>query len=184
MMGRAARSWPRHTATMRHHLDPNRSSISIHTSSSLHPITTGAPVTGWIDVALDARGRVDPDAPVDGRVEFDLGGMRSGNPLLDREAERRLDVRRHPRVMGRLAGLSAAAGGGYEGVGELDFHGVTRSLKGVLSVGVNADAELVIGGTAEFDVTDFGVQPPSLLLVKVHPEVRVALAAVAFPNPS
>ena len=49
-------------------------------------------MAGWIDVSLDARGSVDPDAPVDGQVEFDLGGMRSGNPLIDREAERRLDI--------------------------------------------------------------------------------------------
>ena len=140
-------------------------------------------MTGWIDLALDDRGRLDPDAPVDGLVEFELGGMRSGNPLLDREAERRLDIRRHPTVTGRLTALSPTADGGYEGVGELDFHGVTGPLQGVLSVSVNADDDLVLEGTAEFDVTDFGVQPPSLLMVKVYPEVRVELSAVALPVP-
>ena len=73
---------------------------------------------------------------------------------------------------------------GYEGVGELDFHGVTGPLQGVLSVSVNADDDLVIEGSAEFDVTDFGVRPPSLLMVKVHPEVRVELSAVALPSPN
>ena len=97
---------------MRHDLDPSRSSITIHASSSIHPITTEAPVAGWIDVSLDARGSVDPDAPVDGQVEFDLGGMRSGNPLIDREAERRLDIRRHPTVTGRLTALCPTADGG------------------------------------------------------------------------
>lgn len=139
-------------------------------------------MTGWIDLALDADGRLDPGAPVDGLVEFELGGMRSGNPLLDREAERRLDIRRHPTVTGRLTALSPADGG-YEGIGELDFHGITGPLQGVLSLSVNAEDELAIEGRAEFDVTDFGVQPPSLLLVKVHPDVRVELSAVALPAP-
>lgn len=172
-----------HTGTVRHDLDSSRSSITIHASSSIHPITTEAPVAGWIDVSLDSQGSVDPDAPVDGQVEFDLGGMRSGNPLIDREAERRLDIRRHPTVTGRLTALSPTADGGYQGVGRLDFHGVTGALQGELLVSVNADGELVIEGTAEFDVTDFAVQPPSLLVVKVRPQVRVELTAVALPSP-
>lgn len=115
-------------------------------------------------------------------MEFDLRGMRSGNPLLDREAERRLDVRRHPTVTGRLTALSPAPDGGYDGIGELDFHGVTGPLQGVLRVTVNEDQELFIEGTAELDVTDFAIRPPRLLMVKVHPEVRVELAAVARPD--
>lgn len=140
-------------------------------------------MTGWIDVTLDADGRLDPGAPADGLVEFELGGMRSSNALLDREAERRLDIRRHPTATGRLMALSPAPDGGYEGAGELDFHGVTGPLKGALSLSVNAENELAIEGSAELDVTDFGVQAPSLLLVKVHPEVRVELSAVALPGP-
>jgi hypothetical protein len=169
---------------VRYDLDPDRSSLTIHASSTLHPITTGAPVTGGIDVALDDQGQVDPAAPVDGELKCDLGGMRSGNALLDREARRRLDLRNHPTVTGRLARLSPAADGGHEGIGELDFHGVTAPLRGQLSVCVNADDELVLEGTTGFDVTDFAVQPPSLLLVKVHPEIRVELAAVAIRSSS
>ena len=166
---------------MRHDLDPDRSSIAIQASSTVHPITTSAPVSGWIEVALGRAGQVDLTGPVDGLVEFDLRGMRSGNPLLDREAERRLQVRRHPTVTGRLTGLSAVADDGYEGVGELDFHGVTGPLTGVLDIAAGADGALSVSGAAEFDVTDFGVRPPRLLLVKVHPRVRVELTAVALP---
>lgn len=204
--------------------------MTVHASSSIHPITTDAPVTGWVDVRVDADGRLAAGAPVDGRVEVALGSMRAGNPLIDREAERRLHVRRYPTVVGRLTALSPAAtpapddgdgdgddpggdggpddgsdhdgsendgqstkGGGdpgedagdgrgaaFAGEGTLDFHGVTRPLHGVLRLTEGADGALTLRGTAELDVTDFGVQPPSLLLVKVHPRIRVELSAVAL----
>lgn len=182
-----------HTGGMRHELDPDRSTVTVHASSSLHPITTDAPVTGWIDVAVDADGRLDAGAPVDGAVEVALGTMRSGNPLIDREAERRLHIRRHPTVTGRLTSLSPGrtdaddAGGaddddaGWAGAGALDFHGVTRPLEGVLRLTLLPDGEIGLKGSAELDVTDFDVQPPSLLVVKVHPQIRVELDAVAFP---
>ena len=114
-----------HTGGMRHELDPDRSTVTVHASSSLHPITTDAPVTGWIDVAVDADGRLD--------------------------------------------------------AGALDFHGVTRPLEGVLRLTLLPDGEIGLKGSAELDVTDFDVQPPSLLVVKVHPQIRVELDAVAFP---
>ncbi len=177
-----------HTGGVRHELDPDRSTVTVHATSSLHPITTDAPVTGWVELTVDDDGRIDGDAPVDGVVEVALGTMRSGNPLIDREAERRLHIRRHPTVTGRLTSLVPDPGSGGDGgdpdaatgAGTLDFHGVTRPLEGTLRVTPLADGELALEGTTELDVTDFDVQPPSLLVVKVHPRIRVTLAAVAF----
>lgn len=176
-----------HTDRMRHELDPDRSRVTVHASSSLHPITTDAPVTGWVELTADADGRVDPGAPADGLVEVALGSMRSGNPLIDREAERRLHIRRHPTVTGRLTGLTPAtdappdAPGSVGGAGTIDFHGVTRPIEGTLRVTALPDGGFAVEGETEIDVTDFDVQPPSLLVVKVHPQIRVTLSAVAFP---
>ena len=169
-----------HTVGVRHDLDPARSSVTVHASSSVHPITTEAPATGWLDVVLDADGRVDPSGPVAGRIEVALGAMRSGNPLIDREAERRLHLRRDPTVTGTLTAL-VADGDGLSGTGTLDFHGVERPLEGSLELWRDDDGTLVLAGTTELDVTDFGVQPPSLLVVKVHARVRIELAAIAVP---
>lgn len=171
----------RQTDGVRFELDPTRSSVTVHASSSLHPITTEAPATGWLDVGLDADGRVDPAGSVAGRIEVALGAMRSGNPLIDREAERRLHLRRHPTVTGTLTEL-VAEGDGYAGTGILDFHGVQRPLDGVLDLWADVDdGTLTLSGSTELDVTDFDVQPPSLLVVKVHARVRIELAAVAVP---
>lgn len=165
---------------MRRELDPARSSVSVHASSSLPPITTDAPATGWIDVSLDDDGAIDPFAPASGRIEVALGSMRSGNPLIDREAERRLHLRRFPVVTGVLDGLTITDDG-VVGEGTLDFHGVQRPLTGELHAWADEDGSLTLTGTTELDVTDFDVQPPSLLVVKVHARVRVELAAVALP---
>ena len=165
---------------MRRELDPARSTVTVHASSSVHPIRTDAPATGWIDVTLDADGALDPSAPVSGRIEVTLGSMRSGNPLIDREAERRLHLRRFPVVSGVLGGLTPTEDG-FAGEGTLDFHGVPRPLAGELQVWVDDDGTVTLTGTTELDVTDFDVQPPSLLVVKVHARVRVELAAVALP---
>lgn len=170
---------------MRYELDEARSVLEIHASSTVHPIRTSTRVRGWIDVTLDASGSVEVSAQVRGYVELDLSGMRSGNPLVDRESERRLDVRRHPTVTGELTALSATEEPGvYSAEGELTFHGVTRRIDGVLRLGRD-DAEpgnaLRVAGETTIDVTDFGVQPPSLIVIKVHRRVRVELRAVATP---
>lgn len=168
---------------MRYALDPDRSVLEIHASSSLHPIVSSTVATGWIELTLTADGRLDPAGPLDGRVEVDLGTLRAGNPLLDREAERRLRVRRFPTATATLTALEAAEGpGAFTGTGELSLHGVTGLLTGTLHVEPVADGVL-LEGTARLDVTDFDIQPPSLLLLKVRPDIRVDLRATAVPDP-
>jgi polyisoprenoid-binding protein YceI len=150
----------------RYELDPERSRVDIHATSSVHPIDSSAAVTGWIEL--------DGDQPVDGEVTVDLTRIRSGNPLIDREAERRLAVRKHPTVTGRLTG---------SGRGDLTLRGVTGEITGDLHVTASGD-EVSVEGSTEFDVTDFGIQPPSLLVIKVHATVRVELHAEGTAPPT
>ncbi|MCU0270903.1 MAG: YceI family protein [Acidimicrobiales bacterium] len=166
---------------MRFVLDSDRSRLHVHASSSVHPIHAEARTSGWIELALRDDGSLDTAAAVAGRLELDLTGMRSGNPLVDREAERRLDVRRFPTVRGELSSLTSGpeGTGRFTGHGELTFHGVTRRLDGWLQMQVDDTGELRLDGETDLDVTDFGVQPPSLLLVKVHRHIRVGLRATA-----
>ncbi|MCB1248114.1 MAG: YceI family protein [Acidimicrobiales bacterium] len=168
---------------MRYELDPTTSRATVHATSSVHPITSSAAVTGWVELTLAPDGSVDLDQPVDGWICVALAEMRSGNPLVDREAERRLQVRKHPTMEGRLVSLAPAAPDGghehhYDGEGELTFRGQTAPLTGGLSVDVDGD-ELTLTGDTTLDVTDYGVQPPSLLVIKVHSLVRIELRATA-----
>ncbi len=168
---------------MRYQLDPTTSRATVHATSSVHPITSSAAVTGWIELTLAPDGTVDLAQPVDGWMCVELAEMRSGNPLVDREAERRLQVRKHPTMEGRLVSLAPAVHDGghqhhYDGEGELTFRGQTAPLTGGLSVDVDGD-ELTLTGDTTLDVTDYGVQPPSLLVIKVHALVRIELRATA-----
>lgn len=164
--------------------DEERSTIDVRASSTIHPIHTTAAVTGWLDAVVSADGAtVDPRHPITGEVHFDLGGMRSGNPLIDREAERRLQIRRYPTVSGVLTNIDATDDPQvFTAEGALTFHGVTREIHGTLRI-EGRDGVLGITGVTTIDVTDFGVQPPSLVLVKVHKDVTIELAAFTAPEP-
>jgi polyisoprenoid-binding protein YceI len=162
---------------MRYQLDPARSTVSIAATSSIHPIHTSAPVTGWFEVTRSSDGTIDGTQPTGGAVQLDISGMRSGNPLIDRESERRLDIRRYPTVDGDLTRLEATSDPDrFTAAGELTFHGTTRTIDGELALHWSDD-ELEITGATTIDVTDFGVQPPSLLVVKVHKDVTIELHA-------
>jgi hypothetical protein len=163
---------------MRWTLDDERSTLAIDARSSIHPIHTLTRVAGWVDLDADGQPVEGGAGEVIGAITFDITAMRSGNPLIDRESERRLQPKRYPTVSGELTALRPRGDGGLDGTGRLTFHGVTRDLQGVLHASV-ADDELRLHGTTTIDVTDFGVQPPSLLVVKVHKDITVTLDAVA-----
>jgi polyisoprenoid-binding protein YceI len=163
---------------VRYDFDATQSTLTIDASSSIHPIHTTADVTGWFEISRNDDGTVDGSEPVGGYVQLDLSAMRSGNPLIDRETERRLDVRRFPTVDGELVRLAATADPHrYDAVGRLTFHGQTHEVEGSVDLDWSDD-RVVIDGTKTLDVTQFGVQPPSLLVVKVHKEITVRLRAV------
>jgi polyisoprenoid-binding protein YceI len=63
--------------------------------------------------------------------------------------------------------------------GDLTFHGVTRPVEGEVSVSLPDDRTIVIEGEQTFDIRDFGVQPPKILMLKVHPDVKVRVRVVA-----
>jgi polyisoprenoid-binding protein YceI len=159
---------------MRFRLDPERSMLHIHASSSIHPIETATSVSGWLELG-------DRDE-VSAEIELSLAAMRSGNPLIDRAADRNLDVRRHPTVRGVLTELAPGEPDGTRhGTGDLMFHGHTHPISGEVRIEITPDG-VHVTGAAELDVTEWGVQPPSLLVVKVHKEVRVELDAVGHPD--
>jgi hypothetical protein len=165
---------------VRYEFDPSRSTLAIDASSSIHPIHTSAGVTGWFEITRRDDGSIDGTQPVGGYVQLDISAMRSGNPLVDRETERRLDVRRYPIIDGELVRLAATSDPErFDAVGRLTFHGQTQVVEGSLEIRWTDDG-IELDGTKSLDVTDFGVQPPSLLVVKVHKDITVRLHAVGL----
>jgi hypothetical protein len=165
----------------RYEIVPDRSAVWIDATSSVHPIHSEVRgVTGYVEVEFDAGGAVDLQAVPAGRLELQVDAMSSGNPLYDREMKRRVEARRYPSIVGELTGMEPEAGGGgaYTVRGTVRFKGVTKAYEDRMHIAAKEDL-VVLEGEHVFDVRDFGMEPPRILMLKVHPEVAVRIEITA-----
>lgn len=158
---------------MRYRIDSSRSRVVIDATSNVHPIhTETSGLTGWID--LDG-------ALAGGHVELAVDQLRSGNPLEDAELRRRIDARRYPTITGDVTAVEEA-GDHWRVAGDVTFRGVTRAHRDDMTVETLGDGSVRIAGSSTFDIREFGMSPPRILLLRVHPDVRVAVDVVAVPE--
>jgi polyisoprenoid-binding protein YceI len=165
----------------RYQIVPSRSRVWIDAGSNVHSIHARADgLEGYVDLDTDGAGHVDLKGEPAGRISFAVSRLTSGNRLEDRELQKRVDSRRYPAIEGVLTGMTASSGdGGYRVSGDLSFRGVTRRCEGDMTVDF-VDAETVImAGASTFDIRDFGMQPPKILMFKVEPTVQVRVEIVA-----
>jgi len=163
---------------------PERSAVLIDATSSVHPIRTRTNgLEGSIQFEVHADGRIDIDAGVTGELSLAVERLRSGNPLEDRELRRRIDARRFPTIEGRITEAHETSEPGRIRVrGDVTFRGTTRSHEDELTISPIDDGTWKITGGSTFDVRDFGMEPPKILMLRVHPEVHVAIDAIAAPE--
>ncbi len=155
---------------------PERSVVLIEARSTVGPISFGAiGLTGHVEV--DVRGDAIRAGPAtNAHLEIAVDGLRSGNSLYDAELLRRIDARRFPTASVALRDCSAiGVGDRYRLAGELTFHGVTRTLQGTVEVEVRAEERLVVTGDHVFDIRDFDIASPTVLMLRIYPDVRVRL---------
>jgi DNA-binding PadR family transcriptional regulator/polyisoprenoid-binding protein YceI len=160
----------------RYRLVSDRSVVLIEVRSTAGPLSFGSVgVTGSITAAV-GDGVVQPiPAPV-AQIEIDVSGLRSGNRLYDAELLRRIDARRFPRAVVELRACERPSGGTlYHLDGALTFHGVTRPTDGTVSVDALSDQRLVVTGQQDFDIRDFAIPSPTVLMLRIYPDVRVRL---------
>jgi hypothetical protein len=140
-------------------IDPQRSTLEIRGTSSVHPI--------HIRARALAGELVFTDGVATGRLVIPAKSLRGDSPLHDFELRRQIQVRRYPTIEATVQRLTLD-----EAEGEITFFGATNDARGPVSVTVDGD-ELHIVGESTFDVRAFGFEPPNVLGVKVHPEVNV-----------
>ena len=123
---------------------------------------------------------VKTDVPPSGWLTVDMTALRSGNKLYDAELQRRINSRRFPAARIELSDCSPSAPGSrYRLRGELTFHGISRVAEGTVCVESLSDDRIVISGEQVFDMRDFAVPSPTLLMLRFFPDVRVRLQAEA-----
>ena len=163
---------------MRYVIDPEQSAVHVLARSSLHPFRGAAPVSGHVDADF-CDGRLDVGKPHGGLLHVEVDDLRGDVPHLDKELRNRLDSQRYPTVTAVLTEVRESADRGYQMSGELTLHGRTQRVVGRASLALDARGRLRLRGTLTLDIRDFGLTPPKLLMLKVHPEVEVHLGLVA-----
>lgn len=148
--------------------------------SNVHPIHGEASGLEGEIVAEVADGRLDLSSPPTMRIELPISQLQSGNALQDKEMLRRLDARRYPKITGEATDVTQQGDGTrYRVKGDLTFHGVTRSVEGEVDLALPDERTLVLEGAQTFDIRDFDVAPPKILMFRVHPQVRVRVRVVS-----
>jgi DNA-binding PadR family transcriptional regulator/polyisoprenoid-binding protein YceI len=176
----AAPSHPHEPVMRRFSLDPERSAVIVEARSTVGPISFGTiGIEGCLYAVLE-EGVVSTDVPPTGWLTIDVSGLRSGNKLYDAELQRRIDARRFPTATVEVKQCSRSIPGPrYQLRGELTFHGITREAEGTVTVEALTDDRLVISGEQVFDIRDFEVPSPTMLMLRIFPDVRVRLQAEA-----
>ncbi len=160
-------------------LVPERCAVLIEVRSTVGPISFGTiDVSGTIEAHVD--GVLHTDIRPTGQLTIDMRGLNSGNRFYDAELLRRIDARRFPTANVQLRECTTSGPGSrYRLAGELTFHGVTRPAEGSVTVEVKSDRRLIITGEQVFDIRDFAVPSPTVLMLRIYPDVRVRLHAEA-----
>ena len=170
----------------RYSIVPDRSTVWIDARSNVHPIhsqTSG--LEGFVELQLEPTGNVDlANAPAPAaRLSLDVERLQLGNRLEDRELQKRIDAKRYPRIEGVL---DAMAGNGKEGryrvSGEVIFRGVSRHHEDLMEIAAVDDSTIRLSGSSSFDLREFGMEPPKVLLLRVEPEVDVRVEIFAVKD--
>ena len=160
---------------------PDRSRVWIDGRSSLHPIHSSTNcLEGYIELEVDTEGTISVDGSPQGHLSLTVTQLSSGNSLEDRELQKRIDAGRYPTIDGELAEMKPAGQDGtFRVSGEVTFRGVARRHEDQLTVSALDASTIRLEGASRFDVRDFGMDPPRILMLRVEPEVDVRVEIVA-----
>lgn len=166
----------------RYEIVGERSTVVVDARSSMGPITFEARgPRGWVETTVVGDNELDLSQSPVAELEVELASLRSGNELYDAELRRRVDARAHPLARIELVSAEPAGPAGrYRLTGALSFHGRTRDLTGTAAVEVcDGGSRLRVMGEKVVDIRDFAIPAPSILMLKIYPEVRIHLFAEA-----
>ncbi len=162
------------TDIKRYRLSPDQSTVTIVGETSLHPITVNVTPDGWLEASI-VDGSFVPETSLRGEVEIAVIEFRSGNPLVDRETRRRLNAKRYPTIRGELTDVVAVAGPTATIKGTITFLGKDVELEGDISLIDDGASTCHLAGSAQMDVGWWGLEPPTLLVLKMEPVVTVSI---------
>jgi polyisoprenoid-binding protein YceI len=165
----------------RYLIAPERSHVWIDARSNVHPIHSSTDgLEGYVELDLEAEGGVDLSKMPTGKLSLSVDKLTSGNRLEDRELHKRIDSRRHPTIDGVLDEIVRNGdGGSYQVSGDITFRGVSRRHQDQMRIRSIDDTTIQLDGSSRFDIREFGMEPPRMLMLKVEPEVDIRIEIFA-----
>jgi polyisoprenoid-binding protein YceI len=165
----------------RYRIIPERSKVWIDARSNVHPIHTRTDgLEGYVELELDSDGGVNLEQDPTGKVSLPVTRLSSGNRMEDREMQKRVEARRYPTIDGVLRRMERVGEDHtYKVSGDVTFRGVQRPHQDEMTVEAVDNQTIQLAGKSRFDIREFGMEPPRVLLLKVQPEVDVRVEIVA-----
>jgi polyisoprenoid-binding protein YceI len=165
----------------RYRIVPERSCVWIDAKSSVHPIHSSTEgLEGHVEIEIASGGSVDLEVTPAGELSLPVSRLSSGNRMEDRELQKRIDSRRFPTIKGVIDQVKPSDGdGNYTVSGEITFRGVSRRYEDDMTIRAVDGQTIQLVGRSSFDIRDFGMEPPRILMLKVDPQVAVRVEIFA-----
>ncbi len=158
---------------------PEQSALLVEARSSAGPITFGSmTLDGCAEFAMSGDD-LDSAVPISARLEIPVVALVSGKSLYDAELRRRLDARRFPLIAVELHAARSRGGGRFVAEGDLTIRGATRRLTGTVGLALQDADTLLASGSELVDIRDFDIDLPSVLMLKIYPDVSVQFRLTA-----
>ena len=158
---------------------PEQSMLAIYARSNVGPIRwEGTDLTGTFAAEL-AGSSIDVGVASEGHLELPLERLTSGNLVYDAELLRRMEARRYPVATAEMRFLDPVGDQNrYQVQADLTIHGVTRTVTGTVAIEVQ-DGVVEIYGEKVVDIRDFDIPAPTVLRLRIYPDVRVRMRLLA-----
>jgi hypothetical protein len=161
-------------------LDAPASKLTVHGTSSLHDWTMEAQQIS-LEVIADSpqepgkSGQAAEDSRILGRirVEVPVASLTSDNSLMDDKAHNALRRKEHPLIVFTSVNIGELTAKSSTLKGRLTLAGVTKPLEISLTEVEAAANRLSFDGQVSIDMTEYQIEPPSVLLVSVGDSVQI-----------
>ncbi|MBA3741332.1 YceI family protein [Sporichthya sp.] len=158
---------------------PDRSALLVETRSNVGPIVFGSlSVEGEAELSV-ASSAIDSAVVLSAVIRVPVGSLESGNSLYDSELRNRLDQRRFPAITVALTQARSLGDGRFDAEGDLTIHGTTQRLTGSLAVTMPDEKTVIAEGRHVVDIRDFAISLPTMLMLKIYPDVSVQFRITA-----
>jgi len=158
---------------------PQESAVLLETRSNVGPIQFGSVgVEGHAELRISSTD-IDAATVHAATMRIPVTSLVSGNSLYDAELQNRLEHRRYPLITIGLIAAHPLGSGRFGAEGDLTIHGSTRRLSGTLAVTMPDEKTVIAEGRHVVDIRDFAIRLPSMLMLKIYPDVTVQFRVTA-----